>query len=222
MKYDQAGWMQKYTEKEALWIHGGNPSCPHARLTSGLHSNGFFNSRLVIPDDELMRCAASDLRELYLKHGGNISEADGIVGPQTGATKLAEFLSLEFSACPRPACFFASPEKHEEGGVKSMVFETADRSKLKNQHILLCEDVLTTGGSIGLTVNAIVESGGKVLPYILVLVNRSGLTEIDGRQIVALINHPMPMWNPEDCPLCKEGSEAIPPKGNWDKLTAVP
>jgi hypothetical protein len=53
-------------------------------------------------------------------------------------------------------------------------------------------------------------------------VNRSGLTEVNGMKIVALIDHPMPMWAPEECPLCPQGSEAIRAKGeNWARLTAA-
>ena len=36
----------------------------------------------------------------------------------------------------------------------------------------------------------------------------------------AVIDKAMPMWVPEECPLCQAGSEAIRPKGNWDRLTA--
>jgi orotate phosphoribosyltransferase len=85
--------------------------------------------------------------------------------------------------------------------------------------VLFCEDVLTTGGSVELAEDAVLENGGIVLPYILVLVNRSGLTEVNGKKIIALINRDFPKWTPEECPLCKEGSEAIPPKGdNWELL----
>ena len=85
---------------------------------------------------------------------------------------------------------------------------------------MLCEDVLTTGGSVDLTIDAVESSGGAVMPFILVLVNRSGLTEASGKKIITLINRPMPMWIPDECPLCREGSEAIRPKDNWARLNA--
>ncbi len=108
---NKEGWIKEYQTKDALWIHDGNFKRPHALLTSGKHSNGFFNSRLVIPDEELLRDAASDLLNLFVKAGGNVSRIDGIVGPQTGATKLAELLSncLKFSTFT--SCFSASPAK---------------------------------------------------------------------------------------------------------------
>lgn len=111
--------------------------------------------------------------------------------------------------------------KERTDGAKSMVFTDEDLGILPGQTVLLCEDVLTTGGSVDLTATAVTNAGGIVLPFLLVLVNRSGLTEAGGKKIVALIDRPMPMWTPEECPLCKEGSEAIRPKDNWAALNAA-
>ncbi len=223
MTRSQQQWIEEYKNKDALWIHDGNPKRPHALLTSGKHSNGFFNSRLVIPDDVLMRDAASDLIEIFEYEGGHIDDVEGVVGPQTGATKLAELISTQIVAYTRGDCFSASPAKSEKDGEKSMLFSDEELTLLHSQWILLCEDVLTTGGSVDLTVTAVKKAEGIILPFILVLVNRSGLTEVSGKKIVALIDHPMPMWTTGDCLLCKKGSQAIRPKGKdeWARLNAV-
>jgi orotate phosphoribosyltransferase len=213
-------WIREYQRKDALWIHDGTAKRPHALLTSGKHSNGFFNSRLVIPDEVLLRDAALDLLEL-LSNSGEIEDfdVDIVVGPQTGATKLAELISglLPDWGC---SCRWASPAKNEQQGQKSMIFSDADLRRLPGSMVLLCEDVLTTCGSIDLTATAVTNAGGIVLPVILALVNRSGLTEVDGKNIIALIDRPMPTWDPDECPLCRMGSEALRPKDNWAQLNA--
>ncbi len=214
------GWISQYQRKDALWIHDGNTKRPHALLTSGKHSNGFFNSRLVIPDEVLLREAASDLLELFAQQGGDVSKVEGVVGPQTGATKLAQLVSEQISVRTRGKCFSASPAKSEVEGRKSMVFSDEDRDLLPGQLVLLSEDVLSTGGSVDLAAAAVVNAGGIVLPFLLVLVNRSGLAEVNGKKIVALIDRPMPMWTPEECPLCKCCSLALRPKDNWVLLNA--
>ncbi|MEK7179865.1 MAG: hypothetical protein AAB706_00135 [Patescibacteria group bacterium] len=216
-------WIRQYQKRDALWLHDGNPKRPHALLTSGKHSNGFFNSRLVIQDEVLLRDAASDLLELFIQQGGDISKVQGVVGPQTGATKLAELISDQIMAYTRAECFWASPAKNEIEGKKSMVFSDEDIILLPRQSILLCEDVLTTGGSVDLTATAVTNAQGIVLSFILVLVNRSGLTEASGKKIVALIDRSMSMFSLDECPLCKVGSEAIRPKGkeNWERLNAT-
>jgi orotate phosphoribosyltransferase len=220
MKRTGEGWVQEYRTKNALWIHDGNPKRPHALLTSGKHSNGFFNSRLVIPDEVLLRDAAADLLEILVQSGGNIWEVGGVVGPQTGATKLAEFTHDEIVAQTRGNCFWASPAKNETAGEKSMVFIAEELELFPGRHVLLCEDVLTTGGSVDMAASAIANAGGVTLPFILVLVNRSGLIEVSGKRIIALIDRSMPMWTPEECPLCPQGSEAIRPKDprEWARL----
>jgi len=219
-------WIERYKEKNALWIHDGNPLRPHALLTSGKHSNGFFNSRLVIPDEPLLRLAASDLFGALAMKGARIKNLNGVVGPQTGATKLAEMLKYEVIRSTGRSCFSASPAKSEVDGTKSMVFGDEDICLFPGKWVLLCEDVVTTGGSVDLTETAVTNAGGRVLPFVLCLVNRSGLKEANGKQIVSLIDCPMPTWTPEDCKehhLCSLGSEAIRPKGppEWARLNAT-
>ncbi len=214
-------WMDEFRKKKALWIHDGNMKRPHALLTSGKHSNGFFNSRPVIYDEPLLREAASDLIDLYRMdtNGFSISVVDRIIGPQTGATHLAGFMSCHGKSLGW-STDWASPAKDGEGRNKKMVFNNYEHSMLRGETVLLCEDVITTGESIQLTAKAVIEAGGMILPYVLALVNRSGLKEIGGRKIISLIDHHMPTWEPNECPLCKEGSEALRPKDNWKLLNA--
>lgn len=217
---DQLFWIEQYKKMGALWIHDGNPKRPHALLTSGNHSNGFFNSELVMEDPMILAMAVNDLLHKVLEEGLFTSSINRVVGPAMGAITLAHEAARQIADRFNAHCLRAYTEKVEDGGKKKMVF---GRTKIKEgERILLVEDVLTTGDSVIMASNAVSDAGGIVLPYIAVLVNRSGLTEVDGKRIVSLINEPMPMWTPEECPLCKDGSEAIRPKGadNWKRLNA--
>ncbi|MBA3789121.1 hypothetical protein H0X32_01845 [Patescibacteria group bacterium] len=220
MARDSSYWIDQYQRKNALWIHDGNPKRPHALLTSGKHSNGFFNSGLVIPDEVLLQEATSDLLEIFGQCGGEISKVQAVVGPQTGATKLAELMSKHVAARTGRECFWASPAKSDQAGERSMVFSDDDLDLLFHRSVLLGEDVLSTGSSVDLTARAVIEARGFAQAFVLVLVNRSGLTEVSGRKIVALIDRPMLMWTKEECPLCPASSEAIPAKDNWARLNA--
>lgn len=218
---NQNGWIECYKEKGALWMYDGNAKRPHALLTSGKHSNGFFNSELVMEDASLLEEASFDLRNLLVWTGLNGGEVSRVVGPAMGAITLAHSLAAGISCSTHGApCLRAYTEKDGEGKEMKMVFR---RTTIKSgEKVLLCEDVLTTGGSVDATAQAVTEAGGIILPYVAVLVNRSGLAEVSGKKIVALIDRSMPMWNPDVCPLCKAGSEAIKPKGkeNWARLNA--
>lgn len=224
LRRDSEWWKNAYLKKEgAYWYHDVNPNRPHVILRSGLHSNGVFNSRPVIADRGLMELAADDLLEEYSSWSGRIVEVDCVVGPQTGATLLAELISSNINRRTGKYTTFASPAKSSEGGEKAMVFDPLDLPKLRNKKILLCEDVLSTGGSVSLTADAVARADGHILPFTLVLVNRSGLEVVDDKHVVPLVYQPMDMWSDAQCPLCRVGSEAIenfkePP--NWARLTA--
>lgn len=215
---DTDGWVNAYKERGALWIHDGNSKSPHALLASGKHSTGFFNSRLIIADELILKEGASDLIELLMDLGVDISEVGCVVGPQTGATKLAELICGQIKTITHSECFWVSPAKGEVKGQKAMVFTDEDVPLVTGQTVLLCEDVLTTGGSVELTSIAVENIGGNILPFVLVLVNRSGLSEVGGRKIISLIPKSMPVYEVDECPLCKEGSNALRPKDNWAEL----
>jgi orotate phosphoribosyltransferase len=213
-------WIDVYQKHGALWLHNGNPKQPHALLTSGQHSNGFFNSGLVSEDPALLIEASFDLARAVAEEI-NIDLLTYVVGPALGAVTLAHCVASAFQRWTRELCKSSFTEKVEHSdGTTSMVLK---RSTLKEgeDEVLVVEDVLTTGGSAEKTIEAVSHAGGHAAPVVAVLVNRSGLTHVrGGRKIVALIDHPMPMWMASECPLCKQGSEAIRPKGaeNWARL----
>jgi orotate phosphoribosyltransferase len=221
----QEEWIDEYRKRGALWIHDRNPKRPHALLTSGNHSSGFFNSKPIIDDEALLGECALDLVERF-QQLGKIHQVECVVGPQTGATKLARLLSEEFmrKINNKHTVSSASPEKGEGPNGKIMTLSGAEKKKVNYRSVLLCEDVLTTGESVGLTASAVSNADGNVMPFVLALVNRSGKIDLAQKRIVTLISRPMPIWAPSDCPLCKQGSIALRPKtednDNWIRLNA--
>lgn len=212
----EKGWKEEYAKRQAYWEHSGDPRQAHVVLRSLLHSTGFFNSRPVIADVETLREAAEDLVE-KLRAFGNFDHVNRIVGPQTGATKLAELISIAMG------CSWASPAKCVIDGADAMTFEGESQAPQRGELTILCEDVFTTGKSVGLTARAVEGCRAEVLTVVLVIVNRSGLTEVNGRKIISLIDMPVQTWEPNECPLCAAGSLAITsPKDNWGKLAPPP
>ncbi len=214
-------WIEKYKTRQAYWVHDDNPKRPHALLTSGLHSNGFFNSRPVVADDDLLREIAVDL-VVRLEEYYSIGRVGCVVGPQTGATKLAQYVSERITRLRgvwRP-CDWASPRKTGGGSERAMTFEGESRKPLREQNVFFVEDVLTTGGSVDLTLDAVRGEGAIPLFWIGCIVNRSGLKDFMGRKILANLEVSMQTWRSEECPLCLVGSEAVRPKENWALLNA--
>lgn len=223
MKIDKSSrWVDEYQKLGALWMHDGNPRRPHALLTSGKHSSGFFNSGLVTSDPRLIVEACVDLAGAVCEQV-NVQAINYVVGPAMGAIVIAHCLARALNITDRPCLSSFTEKEASPDDPRRMVLK---RTSLQlGDEVLVVEDVLTTGGSAEQTIEAVTVAGGHAAPVVAVLVNRSGLSVVrGGRRIVALIDHPMPTWKPEECPMCRGlGSEAIRPKGaeNWARLNAT-
>jgi orotate phosphoribosyltransferase len=184
-----------------------------------MHSNGFFNSERVMEDPMLLDHAAQDLVALLQSELFPLAPLNRVVGPAMGAITLAHDLARNISITRggKP-CLRGYAEKATVGNERRMEFGRA--GPRTSELVLPCEDVLTTGGSVESMLDAVASAGALAVPFVLVLVNRSGLTSIAGHRIIALIERHLPIWKPNECPLCKEGSVALRPKGeeNWKQL----
>lgn len=226
---DAEYWMRQYRAKGAFWVHDKTKR-PHVILTGEKqggkrHSGGFFNSELVMEDAHVADKAAHSLvclleRELA-KDELSLNSIDRVVGPAMGAITLAHDVARRIGSsrsCPRPCLRTYAEKGTDANGNRFFVFK---RSEIRSgDRVFIVEDVLTTGESVGLVAQAVTRAAGVVLPFVGAFVNRSGLAEIEGRRVIALIDHPMPAWMPEECPLCKGGSRALRPKENWAVLNA--
>ncbi|MBX4199100.1 hypothetical protein KW800_02375 [Candidatus Parcubacteria bacterium] len=219
---DQQYWIDEFRKMSAFWAHDGDPKRPHALLTtSGMHSNGFFDAEQVLEDATLVSQATQELLNLLRGHDLDHRVIDCVVGPAMGAVSLAHDLSRHVTnRRGLPVCRNVYAEKEIVNGEPAMAFKR--RSVRKGECVLIVEDVITSGGSVEVMAEAVSRAGALVVPFVASLVNRSGLEEVGGKQIVSLVNYPMPRWKPEECPLCKQNSEAIWPKGleNWQRLNA--
>ena len=220
------GWVEEYEGRGAYFEHDGNARRPHPLLRSRKHSKGFFNSRPLIADEKLMRDVATDIvTNLIATEGFMVKAVQRVVGPKTGATKLAEFVAAEIgSRCGYP-CGWASPKKvlDDKGNTIAMEIDDPDHPILPGENVLFVEDVVTTGGSIEHVVNLVKKCGAKPLMFVGMMVNRSGEMVIRGLRLVALVTRHLPNYDVprgELCPLCAARSHPIEPKDNWSLLTA--
>ena len=217
----QFSWIREFSERGTIFTHDGNPRRPHALLTDELHSNGYFNSELVMEDSLLLGKIAADLVRRLERAGGIrfINQIDRVVGPAMGAIRLAHDVSRKIAERRGRSCLSAYTEPEITGGKKHMTF---NKSCIRpGEHVLLVDDAFTIGGSLLLTEEAVAQVGGIVLKYECVIANRSTLSHVNGKLIIPLVKLEMPTWIPEKCPLCRAGSVAIRPKGeNWARLNA--
>ena len=204
----QQKWIQKLEDLGALWIHDKNPKRPYALLTSGNISNGFFNMTKVMEHPQLLEEVCKEI-----VHQNPLAEKpDVVVGSALGAITIAHVFAKQLDAK------FAFTEKNKD--------ETAMVLKRFNitpgNKVLIVEDVMSTGNTTRKTIETLEKLDVQILPYIFLLINRSGQKDLDGREVKALIDYPMPIWEPGKNPFTKDGQEIVPavrPKQNWNDLT---
>ncbi len=208
-------WLTEYEKAGAIWRYDGDPKKPHALLTSGLHSTGFFNSIKITEVPFLLNEAAEELVELLIESGCDLMSFDVVAGPETGATKMAEFVAFQIGMHRHRICHFISPIK-EDGAMR---LGARDKATVKDKRVILCDDTLTTGSSVRFAEDCIRDAEGTVIEgHILTIANRTGSDTLNGRRVTALITQPFPTWTAAECPHCAAGSVALKPKqgANWD------
>ena len=191
-----------YKDAEAL-LEG------HFILSSGNHSNRYLQSAKVLEDPKRAEVLANALA-VMIKDSG--LEVDTVCAPALGGIlagyELARSLGVRSIFVER-----------KEGGMElRRGFEVH-----KGEKILICEDIITTGGSAMEAATIIEELGAEVVAFAS-LANR-GFCQRNGSTteakpecklplktpFFALDDFTFEMFTPEECPMCKEGSIAIKP-----------
>ena len=205
------------TERDHMWL--ATTDAPyHALLTSGKHSDGFVNMSNALTDHDIIEsvfASSADLVEFCDENNVTV-----LCGQAMGSIGFAAILaqSLQAHVAVRPIF------TEKDGDLMSL-----NRFDVKDQNVLLIEDVTTTGSTSLKSLKAIESKGGTVVG-IYTAVNRSGkitiefsgpgpLRELRSIPILSALDVEIKTFEASDCPLCANGSEAIKPKANWDLLT---
>ena len=79
------------------------------------------------------------------------------------------------------------------------------------ERVLVVDDILSTGGSVQDTIDAVRASGAEVVG-VGVLVDRSdGQARFDGLPLISLWDVSIPAYLPGECPQCAEGTPVVKP-----------
>jgi len=186
----------------------------HFKLSSGNHSQFYLQSAKVLEDPKTAKLLADALAK-QIKESGII--VDTVCAPALGGLiagfALAQALDVRYIFAERV------------DGVMNIRrgFEVKEGEK-----VLMCEDIITTGGSAMEAASVVKELGGEIVG-VAALANR-GFCKRQNSTITTKENCKLPqdipffaledftfeMYAPEVCPLCKDGSQAIKPgsRGN--------
>lgn len=87
----------------------------------------------------------------------------------------------------------------------------------ENEKILVVEDVITTGGSTRECIDALEKNGAKVTNAASIIDRSGGAADV-GVPRIALVSLEVPSYEPEICPMCKNGDEAYKPGSRQEKI----
>ncbi len=186
----------------------------HFKLSSGNHSKFYLQSAKVLENPKTAKLLANELAKQIKESGIKV---DAVCSPALGGIisgfALATALDVRFIFAERV------------DGIMSIRrgFEVK-----KDEKYIICEDIITTGGSALEAAKEVEKSGAEVVAY-AALANR-GFCKREGstqeakencklplnKPLFALDDFTFEMYSPETCPMCKEGSTAYKPgsRGN--------
>lgn len=178
----------------ALYEKTGGLLRGHFLLTSGLHSDVYLQSALVLQHPDHTERLCLELAKPFRGDG-----VQAVLAPAIGGILVAHEVARALGA----RCLFTE----REDGLMRLRRGFAIRP---GERCLVVEDVITTGGSTREVIR-VVEDARGTLVGVGSLIDRSGGTATFPAKKVALATLSVPTYKPEDCPLCKAGVPAVKP-----------
>jgi orotate phosphoribosyltransferase len=185
----------------------------HFELSSGLHSGSYVQCALVLQYPRFAEKLGQALAALF-----SDARIEAVVSPAIGGLIIGQEVAR------------ALPEaKNTIGGGVPALFVERDASGMMtlrrgfsltpDQHVLVVEDVWTTGGSTQEAIRVVEEAGARVVAA-GALIDRSGGKiefEVEAQSLIQL---PIASFEPEDCPLCRQGSIAVKPGSRFARIAS--
>lgn len=187
----------------------------HFLLTSGRHSNEYVNKDAIYCIPELFLFIISKIYTTILNNF-HTDDFDVITGPAIAGAILAAPVALKLNKIfvyPEKAIHSEFAEDPNNGVVdtKIMNFNRGYDKILKGKRIIIVEDIITTGGSIQMTADAIHLCDGKVVGIVAIW-NREEWKAPNEIKLISLINKTISSYFPNDCPYCQNGIPLQNPK----------
>jgi orotate phosphoribosyltransferase len=176
----------------------------HFELSSGLHSGTYVQCALVLQYPRFAEKLGQALAALF-----SDARIDAVVSPALGGVVIGQEVARALPA-PKDALGGGVPALFVERDGSGTMTMRRGFSLRPDQHILVVEDVWTTGASTLEAIQVVEEAGGRVIAA-GALIDRSGGKIEFPVEAQALLGLPIASYEPEDCPLCREGSAAVKP-----------
>ena len=177
-------------EVEQIFRDAGAFREGHFVLSSGKHSARYLEKFQVLQWPVRTTALSADIAEWSRELGPRT-----IAGPTTGGIILAHEVARQMEL----RAVYAERKESGRGREFRRGFELAP-----DERVLVVDDIMTTGGSVQETIDAVRSAGAQVVGA-AVLVDRSGGAASLGVPLHALWTLDIPTYEPDDCPQCADG-----------------
>lgn len=168
----------------------------HFLLSSGLHSDTYFQSALILQNPKIAAMLAENLKEEIVKIVKNI---DLVVSPAMGGIIIGH----EMGRALNTRAIFTER-------VDGKVSLRRGFSINKGEKVLVVEDVITTGLSTKEVMESIKPLGADIVA-VCSLVDRSAGKVDFGVPRFSLLSLEVKSYKAEECPMCMRGSQPVKP-----------
>ena len=166
----------------------------HFLLTSGRHSDRYFQCAKVLQYPEYTEMLCKMITENFKG-----AEIDTVIAPAIGGLVVGQEVARQLN--------------------KRFIFAEREDKKLsirrgfnldENEKVLVCEDVVTTGGSVFEVID-IVKSNEAEVVGVGFIVDRSNGKVNFGFPQFSTLKMEVVSYSPDECPLCREDIELVKP-----------
>ncbi|GBD87220.1 orotate phosphoribosyltransferase [bacterium BMS3Abin03] len=166
----------------------------HFRLTSGRHSDQYFQCAKVLQYPEYTEQLCSIIVNYFKDF-----EIDTVIAPAIGGLVVGQEVARQLN--------------------KRFIFAERDDKKLSlrrgftleaDEKVLVCEDVVTTGGSVFEVIDIVKSNNAEVIGVGFIVDRSNGKVDFGYPQI-STIKLDVKSYTPDECSFCKEGLELVKP-----------
>lgn len=166
----------------------------HFRLTSGRHSNVYFQCAKVLQYPAYAEKICGLIADHY-----RLFEIDTVISPAIGGIIVGQ----EVARLLNKRSIFAERED------KSLVLRRGFNLE-KGEKVLVCEDVITTGGSVFEVIDIVRKAGAEIAGIGFIVDRSNGKVNFSYRQF-STVKLDAVSYSQDECPLCKQGIELVKP-----------
>lgn len=166
----------------------------HFLLTSGRHSNKYFQCAKVLQYPQYNESVCKNIADFFKDF-----EIDTVFCPAIGGIVVGQEIARQLGK------HFIFAERENKVMSLRRGFKLSPGEK-----VFVCEDVVTTGGSVFEVIDLVKQNGANVVGVGFIVDRSNGKVNF-GYPQYSVIKMEVISYLKEECPLCKEGIELVKP-----------